>query len=98
MGAAASNLMAQAQSEAPVRNVVRAKKFELVGPAGNVRALLATGPDVGPGLQLSDAAGNERAVVGCTTTRSKRTDAEIKHPESTLSLFNAEGDLLWQAP
>jgi len=27
-----------------------------------------------------------------------RTGEEIKHPESTVTLFNAEGDVLWQAP
>ena len=62
------------------------------------RALLAVSADGKPSLTLTDEAGNDRAVVGCAATKDKRTDAKIEYPESTVTLFKANGDVLWQAP
>jgi len=52
----------------------------------------------GCALTISDAEGHHRAVVGCTKTVTKRTGAETKYPESTITLFKENGDVLWQAP
>ena len=46
---------------------------------------------------LLDRDGNVRAELGVTTTVDRR-GAEIKTAESSLTLFDAKGDLIWQAP
>ena len=66
--------------------------------AGAPRAFLGVADSGEPYLTLWDAAGQERVTVGCTKTVDKDTGAETKYPESTVTLFNAKGDVLWQAP
>lgn len=65
---------------------------------GQVRADLSLLEHGRPSLTLLDAAGNSRAVVGCTGTIIKRSGVEQKHSESTITLFNDSNDVLWQAP
>ena len=54
-----------------------------------------------PSLALFDKDRKRRATLGVTTTRLDkrgRPDAETKTAESSLTLFDAKGDLIWQAP
>ena len=74
-----------------------APNLTLWDAAGKRRAMLSV-LDGSPRLSLSDAGEQTRAVFGCETTVNKRTGAEIKYPESTVTLFNADGEVLWQAP
>lgn len=63
---------------------------------GAVRAVLdVTG--AGPKLTLQDEDGGPRAVLGIgeTTTADGRT---TKHPESSLRLYTADGNMIWSAP
>ena len=39
-----------------------------------------------------------QAALGVITTVDKRTGAETKTTAGTLTLFDAKGDVLWQAP
>ena len=61
---------------------------------GKTRATLgvdADGREVG--LRLYDKAAEPRAVLGATTTGAKTRTAE-----SALTLFDAKGEVIWQAP
>lgn len=49
-------------------------------------------------LTLHGAAGKTCAVIGSTKTVNKRTGALTEYPESTVTLFKENGDVLWQAP
>lgn len=62
------------------------------------RAIVCLGPDGSPGLTLNDGVGNARAIVACTTAEDKRTGTEIQAPGSTVTLFNADGHVMWKAP
>jgi len=66
--------------------------------AGEQRAGLGLSQDGSPSLVLCDAWRNARAVVGCTETVVIRSGVERKHPESTITLFKENGDVLWRAP
>ena len=61
------------------------------------RVALTAGAD-GTALILYDKDWKTRATLGVTTGFDKRTGAETKTAESTLTLFDAKGDVLWQAP
>jgi len=52
----------------------------------------------GPSLALSDRAGLHRAVLGCDVAVNETTDVEHKYPESTLTLYDASGKVIFQAP
>jgi hypothetical protein len=51
-----------------------------------------------PSLDLWDKNCETRAVLGVTTTVDKVTGAETKTAESTLTLYDAQGTVVWQAP
>ncbi|MHC4137639.1 MAG: hypothetical protein ACYS0K_22055 [Planctomycetota bacterium] len=63
-----------------------------------MRALLRVLPDGSPSLGLYDKNGRDRAVLGVTTTVDKKTGAETKTAESTLTLYDAKGKVIWKAP
>ncbi len=65
---------------------------------GKKRVWLGVNRDGSPALDLYDKNVNKRATLGVTTTVDKRTGAETKTAESTLTLFDAKGDVIWQAP
>jgi len=65
--------------------------------AGEMRAALGL-VEGKPSLGLRDAAGETRAAVGSTFAVDKRTGTAQTHPESTVTLFNADRDVIWQAP
>ncbi len=65
---------------------------------GKKRAALRVFADGSPSLNLRDKSGKVRAELGVTTTVDRRTGAEIKTAESTLTLFNSKGDVIWDAP
>ena len=65
---------------------------------GKTHVLLALSEDDSPFLQLLDADGQLRTVVGYTETVDKRTGAIAEHPESALTLLKENGEVLWQAP
>ena len=70
----------------------------LYDAAGEGRAALHLVTDGSPALDICDATRRVRATVGCTLPKSTRSGAEPKNPESTLTLFNPDGDVIWQAP
>ncbi len=67
---------------------------------GKTRAHLYVGVDGSPVLALSDKDGQTmaQAALGVITTVDKRTGAETKTTAGTLTLFDAKGKVLWQAP
>jgi hypothetical protein len=63
-----------------------------------VRASLATWPDGSPFLHLSDRDGNDRALL-TQSDRSILPNGDIvRHPNSSLVLFDAKGAIRWRAP
>jgi hypothetical protein len=50
------------------------------------------------GLTLHDKNGQIRAVLGVTHTVDKRTGAKTTTAESTLTLYDANGKVIWKAP
>ncbi|MFB3066243.1 MAG: hypothetical protein ACE10D_06975 [Planctomycetota bacterium] len=65
---------------------------------GMTRAAFVVGANGSPALTLGDRSGRARATLGVTTTVDKRTGDKTKTTEGTLTLFDAKGDVLWQAP
>ena len=61
------------------------------------RASLRVLEDGSPSLDLFDKDEQTRATLGVTTTVHKRTGAKTT-TAGTLTLFDAKGDVLWQAP
>ena len=53
--------------------------------------------NAGPILILSDKNGKTRAELGVSGTES-RDGTTAQHSESTLTLFNPEGRVIWQSP
>ena len=51
-----------------------------------------------PRVSLCDSSGKTRAELGCTKLVVKRTGETRKTAPSTLTLFDKEGDVIWQAP
>ena len=72
--------------------------LDLLDRDGKTRARLTVLPDGSPGLALFGKDGSVRATLGATATVDKRTGAKTKTTEGTLTLFDAKGDVIWQAP
>jgi hypothetical protein len=49
-------------------------------------------------LELRDKDGQLRAVLGETASINRATGKETKTAESTLTLYDAKGNVIWQAP
>ena len=64
---------------------------------GKPRALLVTRADGSPALTLADKDSQARAVLGVTETVNK-AGAKTKTAENTLTLRDAKGNVIWQAP
>ncbi len=62
------------------------------------RVWLGVNGDGSAALDLYDKNVNKRATLGVTTTVDKRTGAETKTTAGTLTLLDAKGDVIWQAP
>ncbi len=74
------------------------KPFLSLRDAANKRRVYLSLLDWGePFLSLRDDTGQNRAVVGCMEGVTKKHPVST-YPESTLTLFNENGDVLWQAP
>ena len=73
-------------------------RLALYDKNGKTRAALRALGDGSPSLVLSDRDGNVRAELGGTTIVDKRTGAETKTAESSLTLFDAKGTVIWEAP
>ena len=52
----------------------------------------------GPAVEVFGQDGKVRAVLGSTKTRTKEAQAELKSPESKLTLYDKDGKLLVQLP
>jgi hypothetical protein len=55
-------------------------------------------PDGSPALNLEDTSGKTRAVLGVTGLANQETGVETKTAENTLTLLDAKGNGIWQAP
>jgi hypothetical protein len=64
---------------------------------GKTRAALIV-EKVGASLNLCDAQGKPRAILGTVTTVDKITGSETTTSENTLTLFDPNGRVLFQAP
>jgi hypothetical protein len=78
-------------------STVGAPTLEMRDAKGKTRVWLTAAWD-GPALELSDKDANTRAALGATDFVNKATGAETKTAESTLTLFDAKGSVIWQAP
>jgi len=65
---------------------------------GKPRASLGVLADGSPGVVLCDKDGKKRAVLGRTVLESVKTGEETTTAESSLTLFDKEGKVLWKAP
>lgn len=72
-----------------------APKISLADAARNVRVEI---DGTTPAIRIADKKGSYRAVLGRTATVSPKTGAETKYQESTLTLFDAKGTVVFQAP
>jgi hypothetical protein len=72
--------------------------LSLFDPDRKRRARLATAADGSPLLSLHDKTGRSRAALGVATTVEKKTGAETKTAENTLTMYDAKGKVIWQAP
>ncbi|MHC4818403.1 MAG: hypothetical protein ACYTF8_10145 [Planctomycetota bacterium] len=70
----------------------------LTDKAGRSRCGLGTDPDGSPSIEVWDKDGGLRAVLGESDSIDKATGKSTKKGESALTLFDAKGNLLWQAP
>ena len=70
----------------------------LADPTGRIRAALSTLADGSPSLSLYDRAGRMRARLGVSFKINDRTGVRSKSPEGTVVLFDARGNVIWQAP
>jgi len=77
---------------------VRARRFEVVDAAGKVRAGLNVAEDGQPRLGLHDAAQQPRAVLGATSLETVKAAKAIMRPESSLVLFDKDGNVMWKTP
>ena len=62
-----------------------------------LRLRLASMDSGSPALRVMDKDGRNRAVLGATTTVDKNT-GETKTAESMLTMYDAKGNVIWQAP
>jgi hypothetical protein len=70
--------------------------FWLVDENGNGRVAMSEGADA-PQLTLSDDKGTPRAVFGVQTIKTK-DGTEIRYPESSILLYDADGKVSWTTP
>lgn len=54
--------------------------------------------DGSPVIELADDKGNVRAAFGVAKTINKRTGAKTTTAENTLTMYDAKGTVIWQAP
>jgi hypothetical protein len=73
-------------------------RLEFHDAAGKQRALLALGKDGNPSLELAGKTGIPRAVLGATSLETVKTAEVTMRPESSLVLFDKDGELMWKAP
>jgi hypothetical protein len=76
---------------------IKARSFVLVDDSSMPRARLGLVLST-PALTLFDAQGKPRAVLGVATTANRVTGAKTTTQESTITLSNAEGTVLFQRP
>lgn len=72
--------------------------LRLLDAQWRVRASLATWPDGSPFLHLSDRDGNDRALLTQSDRAILPNGEIVRHPNSALVLFDAEGTIRWRAP
>ena len=72
--------------------------FIVIDRADRHRIRLSLSSDGLPNLILYDEQGSARTVVGSTTTVLRATGVKEKLPESTITLFNKAGKVIWSAP
>ncbi|MFQ5961286.1 MAG: hypothetical protein ACE5MG_07800 [Candidatus Methylomirabilales bacterium] len=108
-GIVALVLMGQTTS-GEVAKVVEAKEFVLRDAKGDMRAVLALGPDGSVGLGLSDATGTARAwlSLGPQGSPSFALFDRAARPRATLRLWpdgvprlalnDQKGNVIWSAP
>jgi len=77
--------------------------FTLLWPLSDLPALVLSGENkggisLGRNLEIYDAKGATRAVLGRISLGEKRTGIVEKRPESSLVLFDKDGKLIWSAP
>jgi len=65
---------------------------------GKARAMLAAHADGSTALIIFDKEEHARAVLGVHETVNKVTGAKTKTAENTLTMYDAKGDVIWQAP
>ncbi|MBI4490237.1 MAG: hypothetical protein HY694_14230 [Deltaproteobacteria bacterium] len=63
-----------------------------------IRVALSLLPSGTPSLQLNDKDGKTRAVLGSTTLTGTQTGQVRIQPESSLTLFDKDGKVIWKAP
>jgi hypothetical protein len=68
----------------------------LTDAAGKSRCGLGTDPDGSPSVEIRDEDGDLRAVLGESDSVDKVTGRQIKTAESALTLFDTEGNIVWQ--
>jgi hypothetical protein len=69
-----------------------------LGAEGDEQIALAVKPNGVPALSLRDKEGKMRAVLGRTGLENMKTGEETTTAESSLTLFDKEGKVLWKAP
>ena len=65
---------------------------------GKNRVKLSLGFDESPTVSIIDKDGKRRAVLGGVSLEGQRTGVVEKRPESSLVLFNKDGEAIWSAP
>ncbi len=63
-----------------------------------LQLIVLSNTSTGPSISLRDRQGNTRALLGRASLGLTRTGAEIRLAESSLTLFNKKGELIWGAP
>lgn len=62
------------------------------------RAVLCTGAEGGSSLTFFDGESNYQVVVGAITDVNKSTGVRTTTAQNALTLFDAKGNVIWQAP
>ena len=57
-----------------------------------------SGGNGNPRISVLDKYGNSRAVLGCAALKAASTELVETKPESSISLFNEDGKMIWAAP
>jgi len=85
--------------EAKVRSMLTERGFSVLDENMETRIWLKISDKASePSIMVLDRAGNTRAVLGVAHTVQDRTEATAGTVESTLTLFNSEGRVVWEAP